>query len=120
MDAQKETKCDCNACTEEIERVLLRQEKRDEANVRIISEMYAKIEQLTNFIMTDHAALKEQLTKLVVANTSQKSVTAASSSGNNLSATYFLDIDTKLARIEGKITQLTSVKPPLKSSIKEK
>lgn len=106
MDAQ-ETKCDCNECTEEIERVLLRQEKRDEANARIISEMYAKIEQLTDFVMTEQVALKNQITKLAAAqNTTNKS--ASASTGNNLATTYFLDIDTKLARIEGKLTQLAA------------
>lgn len=118
MDAQ-ETKCDCNECTQEIERVLLRQEKRDEANARIISEMYAKIEQLTDFVMTEQVALKNQIAKLASAqNTSNKS--ASVSTGNNLATTYFLDIDTKLARIEGKLIQLSASNVDTKAPTKKK
>lgn len=106
MDAQ-ETKCNCSECTIETKKVLLRQEKRDEANARIIGEMYAKIQQLTDVVMSEQVALKNQITKLLAAQNNFQKI-ASASTGKDLSATYFLDIDTKLGRIEAKLTQLTA------------
>lgn len=102
--------CDCKECVkaEQIQDLLMRLDKRDEANNRIISELYAKIAQLTDVVMSEHAAMRQQIAKI----TSAPAFTQASSNNNGggggLTQTYFLELDTKLARIETKLVQVLS------------
>jgi predicted metal-dependent hydrolase len=118
MEDAKETKsqgessaCDCGECSQEIEKVLRRMEERDEANARIVSQMYAKIEQLTDFVMKEQSTLRNQIAKLSTAQTSNPVQSSTTQSSGNLTATYFLDIETKLSRIEGRIVKLASSNP---------
>jgi hypothetical protein len=94
--------CDCKEChaTDDVKQALIRLEKRDETNVRLISEMAGQINNLT----TEIKVISKQINKVLQSQQSLQRPATATITTSNLQSDYQLASD--IAEIKNALQNL--------------